>query len=154
MSSDKAKIDAKPSHLIVHVTNTDETIAFYQSLFDAPVTDDHTFSAPSLDAIFGRTDVVIRSTFIDVVGYRLHTIETLDVPRPRPPVDVTRSTIGITGLSFAVNGLEALRERAADAGLEPTPIYEFKTELMDHRARMFFVRDPDGMNLELVEYSD
>jgi hypothetical protein len=53
-----------------------------------------------------------------------------------------------------VSGLDALQERASDAGLEPTPIYDFKTELMAHQARMFFVRDPDHMNLELVEYSD
>ena len=46
---------AKPSHLIFHVGNTDETIAFYQSFLGASVADDHTFSAPSLDAIFGRT---------------------------------------------------------------------------------------------------
>ena len=51
---------AKPSHMIFHVAATDETIAFYQSFLDASVSDDHTFSAPSLDAIFGRSGVVIR----------------------------------------------------------------------------------------------
>lgn len=152
MTTATTKISAKPSHLIVHVSNTDDTIAFYQALFDAPVERDHTFSAPSLDAIFGRKGVVIRSTFIDVGGYRLHTIETMDAPRPRPPEDVGRQKIGITGLSLEVAGLEALRERAAQAGLAPTEIYNFKTEHMDTRSRMFFVNDPDGTRLELIEY--
>jgi catechol 2,3-dioxygenase-like lactoylglutathione lyase family enzyme len=151
MAPDPADVGAKPSHLIVHVSNTDETIAFYKALFDAEVTDDHTFSAPSLDAIFGRSGVVIRSTFIDAAGYRLHTIETLDVSRPRPEPDVDRTAIGITGLSFEVTNLEALRAQAEAAGLRPTPIYDFKTELMDHTARMFFVRDPDHNGIELIE---
>jgi catechol 2,3-dioxygenase-like lactoylglutathione lyase family enzyme len=151
MSSEQVDVKAKPSHLIVHVSNTDETIAFYKALFDAEVTDDHTFSAPSLDAIFGREGVVIRSTFIDAAGYRLHTIETIDVSRPRPQPDTNRTAIGVTGLSFEVTNLEALRRQAEDAGLGPTPIYDFRTELMDHTARMFFVRDPDHNGIELIE---
>lgn len=154
MSASIGPFAAKPSHLIFHVAATDDTIAFYQSFLDASVSDDHTFSAPSLDALFGRSGVVIRSTFIDAAGYRLHTIETLDVPRTRAPGDTDRAALGVTGLSFGVADLDTLRQRAVDAHLAPTEIHEFKTELMDHKARMFFVRDPDGVNLELVEYSD
>jgi catechol 2,3-dioxygenase-like lactoylglutathione lyase family enzyme len=148
------KSAVKPSHLIVHVSDTDQTIAFYQSFLDASVTDDHTFSAPSLDAIFGRAGVVIRSTFLDAAGYRLHTIETLDIPRTRAAVDTDRSALGVTGLSFEVTDLDGLRQRAVDAGLGPTKIHDFKTELMDRRARMFFMSDPDGINLELVEFTE
>lgn len=154
MSASIGRFAAKPSHLIFHVCATDETIAFYRSFLDATVSDDHTFSAPSLDAIFRRSGVIIRSTFIDAAGYRLHTIETLDVPRSRAAIDADRSALGITGLSFEVSDLDGLRERAVGAGLEPTEIHEFHTELMEHKARMFFLRDPDGINLELVEYSD
>ena len=154
MTASIGRFAAKPSHLIFHVCNTDETIAFYRSFLEASVADDHTFSAPSLDAIFGRSGVVIRSTFIDAAGYRLHTIETLDVPRTRAPADTDRSALGVTGLSFEVTDLDGLWQRAVDAGLEPTKIHDFKTELMDHRARMFFVQDPDGINLELVEFTE
>ena len=59
---------ATPSHLILHVSDTSATVRFYQSLFGVTATDDHSFGSPSLDAIFGRTDVRIRSTFIDVFG--------------------------------------------------------------------------------------
>jgi catechol 2,3-dioxygenase-like lactoylglutathione lyase family enzyme len=154
MSALIGRSTAKPSHLIFHVSDTDETIAFYRSFLEASVADDHTFSAPSLDAIFGRPGVVIRSTFLDAAGYRLHTIETLDVPRSRAAVDTDRSALGVTGLSFEVTDLDGLRQRAVDAGLGPTEIHDFKTELMDHRARMFFVRDPDGINLELAEFTE
>jgi catechol 2,3-dioxygenase-like lactoylglutathione lyase family enzyme len=145
------RLDASPSHVIVHVSNTDDTIAFYQSIFDGAVTDDHTFSAPSLDQIFGREGVVIRSTFIEAGGYRLHTIETIDVPRERPPVESSPPKLGLGGISFLVAGLDALHARATSAGLAPTSIYEFNTELMDHTARMFFLRDPEGVRLELIE---
>jgi catechol 2,3-dioxygenase-like lactoylglutathione lyase family enzyme len=154
MNASMGRFAAKPSHLIFHVSDTDETIAFYRAFLEASVSADHTFSAPSLDAIFGRPGVVIRSTFIDAAGYRLHTIETLDMPRRRVEIATDRSALGVTGVSFAVSDLDGLRQRAMLAGLGPTPMYDFKTELMDHTARMFFVRDPDGINLELVEYTE
>lgn len=143
--------EANPSHLIVHVTNTEESVAFFETLFDSTVADDHTFSSPGLDAIFGRQGVVIRSTFIDAAGYRLHTIETLDVVRPRPAVDEKRERIGITGMSFQVTSLDEIHQRAEAGGLAPTPIHEFTLDFMDKVSRMFFVRDPDGTNIELIE---
>lgn len=148
---DSFRVRATPSHLILHVSDTDTTVRFYQQLFGAEATDDHSFSSPSLDAIFGRPGVRIRSTFIDAAGYRLHTIETLDEPRPRRVLDpATPPQIGVSGLSFAVEDLDALHERATAAGLEPTPIYEFSHDQLDHTARMFFLRDPDSVRLELI----
>jgi catechol 2,3-dioxygenase-like lactoylglutathione lyase family enzyme len=153
MSDDASTITATPSHLILHVSSTDDTIAFYREVFGAKATDDHTFSDPSLDAIFGRAGVVIRSTFLVAGGYRIHTIETLDEARPRRPEATGPPGLGLTGLSFEVDGLDRVHERTAAAGLGPTPIYEFHTDLMDHTARMFFLRDPDGIRLELIENS-
>lgn len=149
-----AAIGASPSHLIQHVSNTDDTIAFHRALLDAEVTDDHTFGDPSLDAIFGRQGVVIRSTFIAAAGYRIHTIETLDVPRPRQAVSGGPIGLGLSGLSYKVDNLDALHQRAAEAGYQPTPIYEFATEQMQGSARLFFLPDPDGIRLEFVEYGD
>jgi catechol 2,3-dioxygenase-like lactoylglutathione lyase family enzyme len=140
---------ATPSHLILHVSDTSATVRFYQSLFGVTATDDHSFGSPSLDAIFGRTDVRIRSTFIDVFGYRLHTIETLDVARP-PRAEPSVEDLGLSGLSFAVPDLDHLHDRATAGGLNPTPIYEFSHEELDHVARMFFLADPDYVRLELI----
>lgn len=136
-----------PSHLILNVADTDAMIRFYRGVFGAGVERDMEIESPALDAMFGRSGVRIRSTFIDVGGYRLHTIESLDAPRTSRP-----ASMGLTGLSFAVPDLEAARQLAIDAGFSPTP--SFDVDLGDPRysAKMFFLADPDGVGCEIVEY--
>ncbi len=140
-------LEVSPSHLILNVSDTDATIRFYRGIFGAGVERDMEIESPALDAMFGRNGVRIRSTFIDVGGYRLHTIETLDMPRPvQPP------SMGLTGLSFAVPDLEAARQTALDAGYRPTPIFDVDLGDARYNAKMFFIADPDGVGCELVEY--
>jgi len=136
-----------PSHLIHNVANTDATIRFYRDIFGAGVEKDMEIESPALDAMFGRTGVRIRSTFIDAGGYRLHTIERLDEPRTD-----RAASMGLTGLSFAVANLEAARQVAIDAGYQPTPIYDVDLGDTRYNAKMFFIADPDGVGCELVEY--
>ncbi len=138
-----------PSHLILHVADTDTTIRFYGAVFGAQPSDDMQIASPALDAMFGRSGVRIRSTFIAAGGYRLHTIETLDQPRA---AGARSAGLGLTGLSFAVADLEGFRKAALDAGFSPTEIYEFDLGDVRHNARMFFLDDPDGVRCELVEY--
>jgi catechol 2,3-dioxygenase-like lactoylglutathione lyase family enzyme len=136
-----------PSHLIHNVADTDATIRFYRGIFGAGVERDMEIESPALDAMFGRKGVRIRSTFIDVGGYRLHTIESLDAPRTARP-----SGMGLTGLSFAVPDLDAARQMVIDAGYEPTPIFDVDLGDARYNAKMFFIADPDGVGCELVEY--
>ena len=136
-----------PSHLILNVADTDATIRFYRSVFGAGVERDMEIESPALDAMFGRSGVRIRSTFIDAGGYRLHTIESLDQPRTSRP-----ASMGLTGLSFAVPDLEAARQTTIDAGYQPTPIYDVDLGDTRYNAKMFFIADPDGVGCELVEY--
>jgi catechol 2,3-dioxygenase-like lactoylglutathione lyase family enzyme len=138
-----------PSHLIHHVADTDRTIHFYNQIFGAVAEDDMEIESPALDAMFGRSGVRIRSTFINAAGYRLHTIEQLDQPvDPSRRIEAFR---GLTGLSFSVSDLEAVRETALAAGFNPTEIYSFDLGPA-HSARMFFLSDPDGVGCEMVEY--
>ena len=136
-----------PSHLIHNVADTDATIRFYRDIFGAGVERDMEIESPALDAMFGRSGVRIRSTFIEVGGYRLHTIERLDEARTSKP-----ATMGLTGLSFAVPDLEAARRTAIDAGYSPTPIFDVDLGDTRYNAKMFFIADPDGVGCELVEY--
>jgi catechol 2,3-dioxygenase-like lactoylglutathione lyase family enzyme len=142
-----------PSHLILNVADTDATIRFYAALFGAAATDDMEIATPALDAMFGRSGVRIRSTFIDAGGYRLHTIETLDKPRTGAsgPGGAAQFT-GIGGLSWTVDDLEAFHAAATQAGFKPTEIYSFDLDTPEHSARMFFIDDPDGLRCELVAH--
>jgi glyoxylase I family protein len=145
-------VHASPSHLIVHVVDTDATVAFYRTFFDAEVRDDHEMTSPSLDAIFGREGVRIRSTFLHVAGYVLHTIETLDVARTKPAPPPS-PPIGVTGMSFTVDDLDAAHALAEEKGWNPTAIYRFENTSRGPLTRLFFVPDPDGLRVELVEFS-
>ncbi len=137
-----------PSHLIVHVANTDATIDFWCVGLGGELESDEELEAPALDAIFGRSGVRIRDTFIRIGGVRLHTIETLDVPRKREKSE-DRHPLGLGGLSFRVPDLDTAHARAASEGRHPTAIYEFLE--LEAPVRMFFLDDPDGIRVEMIE---
>jgi len=136
------------SHLIVRVADTDASIDFWVRKLGGELVTDEELAAPALDAMFGREGVRIRDTFIDFSGIRLHTIEPLDVKRV-PASENDPQAAGLGGLSFVVDDIEASRARMIDCGLEPTPIYDFPD--LDEPVRMFFLEDPDGIRLEMIE---
>lgn len=137
------------SHLILHCADTDATIDFWCRGLGGVLEQDEELESPALDAIFGRAGVRIRDTFIRIAGVRIHTIETLDVPRSRTPLAPFERPVGLSGLSFHVPDLDAAHARATAEGREPTEIYAF-SELEDP-VRMFFLEDPDGLRVEMIE---
>ena len=136
------------SHLIVHVADTNQTIDFWCHGLGATLESDEEMSAPALDAIFGREGVRIRDTFIRIGGIRLHTIETLDVPR-RHAERSEKHPLGLTGISFRVPDLDAAHAHATEQNRKPTEIYSFSE--IDPPVRMFFLNDPDGIRVEMIE---
>lgn len=136
------------SHLIVHVVDTDATLDFWCKGLGGELESDEELAAPALDAIFGRTGVRIRDTFINIGGTRLHTIETLDVKREHEPATGTHA-LGLGGISFDVPDLDAAHARAEAEGRNPTPIYDF--DQIESPVRMFFLADPDGIRVEMIE---
>ena len=100
------------SHLIVHVESTDATIDFWCEGLGGVLESDEEYSAPALDALFGREGVRIRDTFIRIGGVRLHTIETLSVARTRePPASANAIPLGLGGISFRVPDFDAAHAR-------------------------------------------
>jgi catechol 2,3-dioxygenase-like lactoylglutathione lyase family enzyme len=142
------KIELAASHLIVYVADTDASIAFWCKGMGGVLEQDGELGAPALDAMFGRKGVRIRDTFIRIGGVRLHTIEPLDVRSEAAPKAMR--TAGIDGLSFEVPDIESAHARAVAEGLRPTPIYDFSA--VETPCRMFFLDDPDGIRVEMIEY--
>ena len=137
------------SHLIVHVADTDATIDFWCKGLGGELESDEELAAPALDAMFERSGVRIRDTFIRVGGVRLHTIETLDQPRKRLPSAEGKYPLGLGGLSFRVPDFDAAHARMQREGRAPTEIYEFAD--LTPPVRMFFLEDPDGIRVEMIE---
>ena len=137
------------SHLIVHVADTDATLDFWCRGLGAELESDEELEAPALDAMFGRRGVRIRDTFIRAGVVRLHTIETLDVPRAAAGPAGDGYPVGIGGLSFRVPDLDAAHARAVGEGRAPTDIFAFDDLAMP--VRMFFLTDPNGIRVEMME---
>ena len=144
----KLEADLTTSHLILHCANTDATIEFWCRGLGGVVEQDEEMESPALDAIFGRSGVRIRDTFIRIGGLRIHTIETLDVRRTRVPNAPFDKPLGLSGISFHVPDLDAAHERAMGEGRAPTEIYSFQE--LDEPVRMFFLEDPDGLRVEMI----
>ena len=141
-------MQVSPSHLILNVADTDATIRFYRGIFGAGVERDMEIESPALDAMFGRKGVRIRSTFIDVGGYRLHTIESLDV--------AAHVTAGEHGTHRTV--VRRARPRSGPPTRHrrrlrsPRRATTSTSATQRFNAKMFFIADPDGVGCELVEY--
>ena len=133
----------------MHVADTDATIDFWCKGLGGALESDEELEAPALDAMFGREGVRIRDTFIRVGGIRLHTIETLDVRREHGPPPEEKYPLGLGGISFRVPDLDAAHARAGSEGRDPTPIFEFSD--VAEPVRMFFLNDPDGIRVEMIE---
>ena len=137
------------SHLILHCGDTDASIDFWCKGLGGELEQDEELASPALDAIFGRAGVRIRDTFIRVGGVRIHTIETLDVKRTRAELAPFEKPLGLSGLSFRVPDLDAAHAKATAEGRSPTEIYAFSE--LESPVRMFFLEDPDGLRIEMIE---
>lgn len=137
------------SHLILHCGDTDATIDFWCAGLGGVLEQDEEMASPALDAIFGRDGVRIRDTFIRIGGLRIHTIETLDVKRTRDALGTFDKPLGLSGISFYVPDLDAAHARATEEGRRPTEIYSFSE--LEAPVRMFFLEDPDGLRVEMIE---
>lgn len=145
----RSGVSLETSHLILHVADTDATLDFWCRGLGAELESDEELEAPALDAIFGRKGVRIRDTFFRIGGTRFHTIETLDVRRERKPLEPFERPLGLTGLSFRVPDLDLEHARATEQGRAPTEIYSFDD--LESPVRMFFLEDPDGLRVEMIE---
>lgn len=151
-SSAQADSTARPTqmtHLILHVADTESTLDFWCAGLGATLESDEEMEAPALDAIFGRKGVRIRDTFFQIAGVRIHTIETLDVKRTRRELEPFERALGLSGLSFRVPDFDQAHAKAQTEGRAPTEIYTF--EDLETPVRMFFLEDPDGLRVEMIE---
>ena len=139
------------SHLFMHVADTEATITFWCEGLGGTLEQDEELEAAALDAMFGREGVRIRDTFIRVGGIRLHTIETLDVKREHDAAPAERYALGLSGISFHVPDLDAAHAKAEQRGMSPTPVFAFSE--IESPVRMFFLEDPDGIRVEMIEAS-
>jgi lactoylglutathione lyase len=124
---------AKAIHMMVRVLDLDRSIAFYRTALGLEVADRFDFD--------GFTLVYLRNAEAD-----FEVELTLNHGRTEP----YRHGDGYGHVAFCVDDLDALHKRLTAAGIAANPINEFHRDggLM---ARIFFIEDPDGYRIEVLQ---
>ena len=124
---------AKAVHSMIRVIDADRSIRFYEEAFGLEVADRLEFD-----------DFALVYLSNDEAGFELE----LTVNKGREePYDLGD---GYGHLAFVVGDLDAEHARLAEAGLGPRKLVDFApggTPL----ARFFFVADPDGYQIEVIQ---
>lgn len=124
---------AKLAHSMIRVLDADRSIKFYEEVFGLTVADRLEFEKFAL--------IYLR----DADG---HFEFELTVNKDRTePYDLGD---GYGHLAFVVDDLEAARATAQEAGAHPREIVDFCPD-GERVAKFFFVADPDGYQIEVIE---
>ena len=124
---------AKAIHAMIRVLDADRSIEFYKKAFDLDVADHFDFETFAL--------IYLRN---DENDFEIELTLNKDRDEPYTHGD------GYGHVAVCVADSRAEQARLAKLGLEPTDVKEFNRdgELM---ARFFFVQDPDGYKIEVLE---
>jgi glyoxylase I family protein len=130
------------SHLCVGVRDMDRSLGFYRDLLGFDVVFDVELEGPSLEAVTGTRGSKGRMVggLVGGVVVELLALGLTDAPSPGPH-------LGYTNMSFSVPDLDAAHRRLVEAGHQPA-----QAPVDIGGVRMFFVLDPDGTPIELVEF--
>ncbi len=130
------------SHLCVGVSDMDRSLAFYRDLLGFDVVFDVELEGPSLEAVTGTTGAKGRMVggLVGGVVVELLALGVTGAATPGPH-------LGYTNMSFSVEDLDGTHRRLVDLGYQPA-----QAPVDVGGVRMFFVLDPDGTPIELIEY--
>ena len=132
------------SHVCIGVSDVDRSLDFYKRVFGMDVVFDVELEGASLEEVTGGAGSKGRMVGGLVGGVML---ELLSFGPGRRPDRVTDGTpLGYTNISVSVPDLDAAHRQVAELGAEPDPIVEIAG------VRMFFLADPDGTAIEVIEY--
>ena len=124
---------AKAIHMMVRVRDLDRSIRFYDQAFGLEIAD--RFDFDDFILVYLRnpaSDFELELTFND------------------NQAEAYNHGTGYGHIAFAVDDLDAEHRRFTELGFQPNDIKEFfrNDDLM---ARFFFVQDPDGYKIEVLE---
>lgn len=129
------------SHVCIGVTDIERSLDFYTRLLGMDVVFDVELEGPSLEAVTGTSGARGRMVGGLVGGTMLELLGLGAAPAKE------RSQVGYTNISLVVADLDAAYEQVGALGFVAA---QAPVEIAG--VRMFFVQDPDGTPIELIEY--
>jgi glyoxylase I family protein len=136
------------SHVCVRVTDLERSLAFYRDGLGLRVIFDLSLDGPGLDAVTAGEGNRGRMVGCLVPGSGV-TVELLQLPAPAEPPARSAQATGYTNISLAVSDLDAAHRACEARGLRP-----LQKPVEVGGVRMFFLADPDGTPIELIEFPD
>jgi len=134
------------SHVCINVSDVERSLAFYRDVLGLRVIFDVALAGGGLEAVTGEAGARGRMVGCLVPGSRV-TIELLGYGhRAAKPERSPAPAFGYSNLALSVGDLDAAWAALTQRGARPSPPVEVGG------VRMFFVRDPDGTPLELIEF--
>lgn len=130
------------SHICVGVSDIERSLEFYRRLLGMDVVFDVELAGPALDAVTAGSGSAGRMVGGLIGGIMVELLALGD-----EPTGVRGPCIGYTNMSFSVADLDEAHRLVGELG------YAAAQEPVDiGGVRMFFVADPDGTPIELVEF--
>jgi len=135
------------SHVAITVADFNRSVRFYWDVFGAPVVGVSDTPTERVRGFFGvdAPEPTCKIGWIRVPGGA--TIEVFEFVPHEPPVDVVWNRQGITHLSFNVHNTARWHDYLVGKGVEIV----CPPEQSPHGHTFFFVKDPDGNLIELID---
>jgi catechol 2,3-dioxygenase-like lactoylglutathione lyase family enzyme len=140
-------------HVGITVSDLDRALGFYRDVLGLRVIADATVTEPEVAELLGLDSVQLRIADLDSGDGRI--VELIQYVQPKGRRIAYESSDSATAhIAFTVDDLAALRDRLTSAGatmVSRQPITINEPGGAFDGAICFYVRDPDGVILELVQ---
>jgi glyoxylase I family protein len=140
-------------HVGITCADVERSLRFYRDLLGMPVIDDTRLTRPEVAALLGTDELDLRLVNLDTGDGRI--LELLQYATPHGSrIEYTNRDSGTGHVALTVNDLDAVMagiEAAGGSVISRHPVTAGDTEGIFAHARLVYVRDPDGMILELVQ---
>ena len=138
-------------HVGVTVSDLDRAVAFWERLLDRPSRDRRTLQGPQLATLVGYPEIAIDSCWIDLPGgVSLELLQYLG--RHEAPYDPGTAHPGNVHVCLRVDDMDAAHAHAVACGARPVSDGPIDVHAGPRAGtRLAYVRDPDGVTIELVQ---
>jgi catechol 2,3-dioxygenase-like lactoylglutathione lyase family enzyme len=135
------------SHVAITVSDFNQAVRFYWEVFGAPLVGVSDTPPDRVRGFFGvdASQPKCKIGWVRVPGGA--TIEIFEFQPHQPPVQVVWNRIGATHISFNVHDTDRWHRYLLETGVEIVSV----PERSPHGHTFFFVKDPDGNLIELID---
>jgi len=137
-------------HTAISVTNLDRSIQFYRDLLGMTLEwrIDHRRSE-GLEEVVGLKNVDVSYAMLSGWGGRIELFQ-YHSPKGEPyPADKPVSDKGITHIAFQVEDIDGLYEKLVGRGIR----FNSPPQVLREGVKAAYFHDPDGVTLEIIQYS-